>query len=100
MDYWYFTITIYSELDGVDYTERGILIADDQVEAAQKLERFYEGDRIKQLDLQWMTDEGVCILPAEGQPIIPNIFESYDPIYEVGSEICTSPYTIKAENIS
>lgn len=101
MDYWYFTITIYSELDGTEYTERGVLIADDQVEATQKLERFYEGDIIRVLNLQWMSDEGVCLLPSEGEPVIPNVTAPFFNNYDVPTEYhTTSTYTVKYENIS
>ena len=107
MDYWYFTITIYSELDGIEYTERGVLIADDQVEATQKLERFYEGDIIRKLDLQWMSDEGVCLLPSEAEPVIPNITTPFFNDYDWPTELhCNSNsdsnkiYTVNYENIS
>ena len=100
MDYWYFTITIYSELDGIEYTERGVLIADDEVEATQKLKRFYEGDTIRELDLQWMSNEGVCILPSEGEFVVRNITAPFFNDYKLPTEIHTTPYTIKYENIS
>ena len=106
MDYWYFTITIYSELDGTEYTEQGVLIADDQVEATQKLERFYEGDTIKELSLQWMTDEGVCILPNTDH-VIANITVPFFNDYDWPTELhCNSNsdsnkiYTVNYENIS
>ena len=100
MDYWYFTITIYSELDGTEYTEQGVLIADDRVEATQKLERFYEGDIIRELNLRWMSDEGVCLLPSKEEPVIPNIIAPSFYDYKWPTDIHTSPYTVKYENIS
>lgn len=65
MNYWYFSITIYSELDEVEYVEKGIVIAENQDEVEQKLARFYNGDIIKKMELQWLTNEEVCLLPSE-----------------------------------
>lgn len=65
MNYWYFSITIYSELDEVEYVEKGIVIAENQDEVERKLARFYNGDIIKKMELQWLTNEEVCLLPSE-----------------------------------
>lgn len=66
MDYYYYAIKIYSEINGGTYIEYGILIADSYEEARDKLLLFYDGDIIIKIGLTFMSNEGVCILGEEG----------------------------------
>ena len=66
MDYYYYGIKIYSEINGGTYTEYGVLIADNYEEARDKLLLFYDGDVIVKIGLVFMSNEGICILGEEG----------------------------------
>lgn len=91
MDYWSFIIKIYSELDGNYYMERGILIADDEVEAINKLKLFYKDDVIKEITVTWETNQGIYLFDK---------VEEESNFEDMMAEIMDGrTYTIKADNV-